>query len=866
MKTTRTTLYILLLALFSPIFLFSQVSDPFSDGDFTQNPTWVGDQSHFIINSQNQLQLNAASAGTSILKLLHGFESDSLEWRLSIQLQFAPSSSNNTMFILKSADTSFSDNSNYFYLQFGENLSNDAIELFYKSAQSVSSICRGTNGKIANPFDFNLKVTYHEPGLWNIYLDESKTGDYILDGSGFLPDTIPMNSMGFYLTYTSSNIKKFIFDNIYFGAPLHDTIKPCIEKVSSNDDRNKLIIKYSEYVNGTNALSKFNYIIDNFRYPDSVFFQSDDLKSVILLFNKEFPNPYICSISISNVSDFSGNIMVPFSSQVTFRTVKRNDIIISEIMADPTPQILLPPCEFIELYNRNFPDTIYMSGWKLKLGNSIKSLPDMKIPFQNYVIIVANSCMSEYIQSYFPVYAVSSLGITNDGQELILMNSRDEVIDYVYFNVNWHQNPLKRDGGWSLEIKDKETPCLNDENWDSSTSNEGGTPTKCNSIDQEVVDLKPPEIEKGVIQDFITITLFFDEPISELKGLNSFHIDHGVRVFKADLISPSNKMVKIELYDPLLKNTIYTLTIQDTIKDCSENMVPIGSSTRIAIPEDPLPGDIVLNEILTDSYQSTDADFIEIYNRSGKVIDVGKMRVGSGNSIFPEKLVFISSSGFLLFPNQYLAICKNRRLTESQYFCTSPKQLISNDSLPNFSNQNGTVYLTDYNLNNMDSYTYSIEDHSSFLSSYDGVSLEKIDFNIESKIQSNWHSAVAAVGYATPGYQNSNYRDLQFIDQSLSLNPTIISPNNDGLDDFVEIICQFSELETRVTLQVFDSNGHLIKVIANNEITSGQTFYKWYGSKENGSLVVGGIYIIKLEYWNLKGESQSIKKVVSVIN
>ena len=44
-------------------FCRAQVFDDFDDGNFSENPVWLGDDSLFTINIEKQLQLNAATTG-----------------------------------------------------------------------------------------------------------------------------------------------------------------------------------------------------------------------------------------------------------------------------------------------------------------------------------------------------------------------------------------------------------------------------------------------------------------------------------------------------------------------------------------------------------------------------------------------------------------------------------------------------------------------------------------------------------------------------------------------------------------------------------------------------------------------------------
>ena len=81
---------ILLLLLLLPLSFFAQVIDDFSDGDFTQNPTWSGTTEQYIVNNSKQLQLNAEGEGTVYLSLPIT-EYESMEWQFWIREAFAPS-------------------------------------------------------------------------------------------------------------------------------------------------------------------------------------------------------------------------------------------------------------------------------------------------------------------------------------------------------------------------------------------------------------------------------------------------------------------------------------------------------------------------------------------------------------------------------------------------------------------------------------------------------------------------------------------------------------------------------------------------------------------------------------------------------
>ena len=73
--------FLFLVLLLTQFFSFGQITEDFSDGDFSSNPTWSGTTADYIINPSFELQLNNSIAGTSYLSTAHGLATlDSKEW------------------------------------------------------------------------------------------------------------------------------------------------------------------------------------------------------------------------------------------------------------------------------------------------------------------------------------------------------------------------------------------------------------------------------------------------------------------------------------------------------------------------------------------------------------------------------------------------------------------------------------------------------------------------------------------------------------------------------------------------------------------------------------------------------------------
>ena len=844
---------------------FSQISDHFFDENF---PNWAGNRELFIVNNKHELQLNATEAGTAYLSLPSPQFQDGWEWLFYIRMPFAPSN-NNFARVYLSANTT--DLTSMFlkgyYLQFGENLAKDAIELFYQNGTTHSSVCRGKDERIANSFSINVKVRYTEPGHWEILTDELRTGMYETDATGVSTEQFTHVALGVFCKYTVSNSKKFYFDDFYLGPPIIDTVKPKVISLHPQQDGKTLHIKFSKNVTPETALLSSNYKINDTIRPYLCDFVNNDFSWVKISFKEELKDRAKNTIKVENIYDVSGNKMETFMGSFSFAKIRRNDVLITEIMAKPNPVVELPNCEYVELHNFGVPEIVVLKNWKLRINNSNKNLPEIHIPPNQYIFIIANSCNEYDDETEDNMYRVSSLGIADAGTQIVLFNESDEVIHEVSFSNTWHRNKQKADGGWSLEMIDTQNPCTGEGNWDSSVSHFGGTPGKQNSIFGSNPDVTPPEIEKVTLVDSMCLRVFFSETIfyDAKKSIQLFEIDRNIKIASVREAPPHNNVLWINLQNPLQPNVLYTLTMKETLWDCVQNPVGLNKSYRFALPSAPQPYDVVINEVLFNAKNSTRAEFVELYNRSQKVIDLASLRIGSGGADLPDKSAIAVSSGFLLFPNEYVVLCKHKKITEEQYYVPYPERLIQCDSMPSYSNGSGVVFLSDKYYHTIDRFQYNEKMHYPLLTSVSGVSLERVSFERETQNENNWKSAAESVGFATPGYQNSHFSNNQVFKDILKVVPEVFSPNQKGYNDYVEFHCNFQESENRVSIAIFDRQGNLVKTIANNQICTQYEVFLWDGVAEKNYRLPPELYIVKMDYWNLNNKRKTIKKTVGVV-
>lgn len=655
------------------------------------------------------------------------------------------------------------------------------------------------------------------------------------------------------------------FENSVFG-PNQDTTPPHIERIEILTSQ-QLRLYFNEPLKTSEATNINNYSVDQtIGNPYSVFLHENKM-IVDLLFLNQFPEETALNLTIDNIADWCENVMETTVLNFHYYIEKPFDVVINEIMANPEPSVELPEYEYIEIYNTSDYD-IGITEWTIAAGSTVRDIPPALIKAGEYIILCSQDASVE-LENYGNTLAVPSFPtLTNSGQALILKNRNGKIISSVTYSDHWYKNEFKADGGWSLEQIDPFNPCGEENNWEASKNENGGTPGQINSIVAENPDTESPELLRAAVSDENTVQLFFNESLHPETAIinENYWIDHHLNnPDTVDIITPENKSVLLSFEHPFESNTIYEVEITGDITDCAGNIIRGKTTAKFAVPQTPEPSNLVINEILFNPFAGG-VDFVEIFNRSDKIFDLNQLRIASYDDEINEykSVAKASDEGHLIFPGEYLVITEYPEIVRDQYYTKNPNSFAKVSSLPAYNSDKGRVIIMEKNENTIDNFAYTEDMHFALLASNKGVSLERINYNRPTEDKTNWHSASEVVGFATPTYENSQFNPQVEMEEKITIDPEIISPDNDGYQDVANITFNIEEPGYVANIKIFDARGRLIKYLANNTLLGINQTITWDGLDDKNQKAPMGVYVVFIELFDLEGNVQQYKKSVVV--
>ncbi|MCW3785508.1 lamin tail domain-containing protein [Plebeiibacterium sediminum] len=849
--------YFFFILLF-PISLCAQISENWNRSSFSSSPEWTGNTEQFLINQgAGSLDLNAQEESSFAYLFTPSGAINNAEWTFSVKMDFNPSSSNYCIVYLVGNCDEWSDELEGYYVKIGD--TSDDVSLWKSSGGSYTKIIDGRDSVLdLSACNVAVKVKRDKAGNWELYskLDDN---EYVLEGEVFDDGIKQSNYFGLYCHYTKTRVDKFHFGYIEVSGEEYTDYEP--PKILQHQLINgeELVLTFSE------PILNETVIAENIKFEDENVDISEirtSQSNIEIDFNGKVPNKANGAIYLSGFTDLYGNVIRDTTIYYTYFKPERYDVIITEIMVDPSPAVELPECEYIEVYN-NTKHIINLNQYRVLINGKESIIPQHQLESGQFAVLMSSTYQGIYdgVNNVF----VPDMGtLTNQEGEIVLVNEENVVSDAIQYPFKNIAQNFKMDGGWSLEKIDVDNQDLSSYNWDYSLNLKGGTPGAENSNHTINIDVSQPEIQYLSFIDDQNFKLHFNEAL-DVQTIKSSSFTIASYAFENVTIDTTfQHEVNVTLDKALNIQKEYSLEVSDEIKDYAGNAISNFYDWRVGVPEQIDSFNLCINEVLFNPY-SEGVDFVEIYNRSDKIINLDDIYLSSIEDGRPEKLYALSSNNQLIFPGDFWVVCKDKSKIIS-YYNNAIKELIIECDIPGLSDDKGNIAIVNKNGSLIDYFEYSEDMHYELLSNQEGVSLERLNFDAPTNNSNNWHSASTTAFYATPTQTNSQYSSSEVSEKSnwIWVEEESFSPDSDGYKDYLRIDYKTPDVGYSGTVKVYNKNGIPVKTLVNNELLSSEGFIQWDGVLSNHIKAPMGIYIIFAEIFSPKGDVLQ-EKLVCVV-
>jgi hypothetical protein len=379
----------------------------------------------------------------------------------------------------------------------------------------------------------------------------------------------------------------------------------------------------------------------------------------------------------------------------------------------------------------------------------------------------------------------------------------------------------------------------------------------------KVIDKDPPEWKSLTLKQPSQLILLFSEAMDISHA--AFTVDQGMNSPSSHTISEDKTLITLLFDTDFEHGKLYTLQTTG-LTDLAGNVL-IQPTRTLGISEPVGINDLVINEVLFDSPDSC-AEYLEIYNRSDKLLDVSGLvyttrkadgSLNTGNVLPPETN---------MLPDSYLALSSDAEKVRDYFACPDGSNLMS-VAWNTLNNEAATLVLANEARDTIyDELTYSVKWHHSLIKNQKGVALERINPQLPTQSPASWHSAASEVNYGTPGYKNSQYRELDptaKVEKVVWTEPESFSPDNDGVDDVCFIRYKTDAAGYVANAVILNAVGVKVYQLASNILLSTEGFLTWDGKTDKGTNANVGIYVLYFEMFNTNtGNRKQLKMPIVV--
>ena len=842
--------------LLFPLGCHCQIAEDFSDGDFTNGNQWTGDQESFIVHN-GQLQLHEIENGESFLGINHNISIEA-SWTFDIKMAFNPSARNFCRVYAISDVPDLTKELKGYYVQIGG--SQDEISLYRQDITEHIKIIDGPDGIVdTSQVNLTIKISRDKTNNWSLFLKNPNQDRFELIGSVEDSMHTDVNFFGFYCKYTISRSRGFLFDNVLIeGEQFIDHNPPIFTSIKVLDKHN-LRVEMNEPIQ-TPDISQF--FVNTLGQPIEI--SNPSYNTFILTFQESFKSGVKYTLDGLTLTDYHDNNSTLSHDFIYWKVqpAQKHDVIISEIMADPTPALQLPEKEYLEIHNKSN-KWINLHDWKLLDMTRETLLPDYLLSPDSFVVLSAKSSPGSFTSRVPTIELDSWPTLNNSGDLIMLIDSSGNLVHFVDYRDSWYRSNIKSQGGWSLEMIDTNFPCTGAQNWIAALGPLGGTPGHVNSVATDNPDLSPPKIVRTFAISKTQLELTLDQALSqEPNGQAEIFIYPALRIDTFFVNAFEKPVLTIQLTDSLMEDIIYQIAISGFM-DCNLNFdINPGEKVPVALAQTPDSLDLVINEILFNP-RPLGVRFVELYNRSSKALNLRNWSFARWQSGTLTDFTSLRNTNLMIYPGQHLVFTEDDYKLRNQYpNCTN---VIMNKvkDLPTMGDKNGSIVVMSPSGAIIDELLYDENMHHPLLIDQNGVSLERGSPDQRSDDPNNWYSASESAGYATPGKPNSQ-KSPAGIRHGLSVFPNIIAGNSNRFPAYASILFRVSQPGTAGSVSIFNAQGHKVKSIANNTLLPVSGSFQWDGTNNRGMLVPFGYYIVQFQLLEPNGQKRQLTQTLVV--
>lgn len=821
--------------------------DDFSNSNW-KSTGWQGDTGVFrFLNPGLQLQDSlAGSAEISLALPSLAFA----RWELHGKLDFNPSSSNFLEWILF-RDHQYADSAYFSYhLKLGGN-AQDQIQFLRRDTGTEQIIWASPPDFLnQNSNLFHVSLRRDTNDQWEVYADTGQFFQWTWRASFRDTNHHFGAATALRCQYTKTRSTKFFIDSIRLSADARTMPVPKLVHQSFKND-STLQLRFNTKLRAVNA-PHFQLAPALGLYRWNWRPQAPELFEIVFSSLPQANTPY--QLLLQGLFSRFGQ---PFADTLYFlrRQLNPGDLVITEIMADPSPKVDLnpysfPEVEYLELFNASAL-AANLKGFQIQIGTRRYTLTETVLNPQSYLILCAENTR-EFWPASIPCLGVewSTSALSNEGNLLQIYDPNNRLLSELSYSKAWYRDPLKSEGGWSLERIDPFSSCNNTFNWQESRAASGGSPGQKNSVDGPYSDSLRAFLERWELEQGRVLRLHFNRSLS--TEASAWMIEPSLDLDSL-VWSEGAQELSFYLKEELLSGAVHFLSLNDSLSDCAKRNHAF-SRLAFGIPFVPQAGDIRISEVLFNPYPGG-GDFIEIVNLGAIFIDLAALRIGLWDPFSNLSLSAdpICTRHQIIGPGE-VAVLAEKREHLSSFYPFNYGQFVEVAALPSMPDQGAALQLLSADLVPLDRVVCNEDAHSPLSSSQEGHSLYRLDFSKNATADSYWQSTPKAWHYATPGWIPSAAKAPKSL-ATWTISPDYISPNGDGYRESLNL---YFHLPSEAWLQAFivDAYGQKRFTLEAGDYYPAEGSFVWKGQDELGALCEAGIYIAYLEYRTADGKME----------